>query len=309
MISLFLLVSQIDDLIAAGFTTIRVYTDPSSTGTFTTLDGTLALVADQESYVYVDANGTTALWYKTAYYGLSVGETDKSDAIRGGQISSYATVPELRDFVGKELTESDLEIQLSLDAASAVIDAYTNHKDGFISDDVASARYYAGSGLSFQFIDECVVITEVAAKESIADTTYTAWASDDWIPFSGDTEWPNFNGLPYDAIMTSAVGDQRIFPSGRTTFLRGFTPDVSSIRQLPMVRITAKWGYSVEPPANVKLACIAQAARWFKRGQSAWADSMASPETFGTLVYRKPLDPDIQMMLTNARLVKPMTGR
>lgn len=309
MISLFVLVSNVNDLIAAGFTSIKVYTDTSSSGTFTTLDGTLTLVADQVSYVYIDVDGTTSTWYKTSYFGVTPGETTKSDAQRGGQIYTYATVQELRGFVQKELTESDVEISLSLEAASAVIDGFTNHKDGFVSDDDASARYYPGSGMTFQLIDECTSITEVASKDSIADTTYTAWTTDDWIAFSGDPEWPDFNSLPYDGLMCSGSGTQHIFRSGKVATLRGFSQDYDSFRQLPMIKVTARWGYSVEVPPMVKLACLAQASRWFKRGQSAWADALSSPDTFGQLVYRKALDPDIEMMLRNARLVKPVTGR
>ena len=73
MIRLFVVVEEITAVMDAGYTVIRVYTDTSSSGDFTTLDGTITLVAGQESYEYTDLEGVAATWYKTAYYGTTAG--------------------------------------------------------------------------------------------------------------------------------------------------------------------------------------------------------------------------------------------
>jgi len=70
------------------------------------------------------------------------------------------------------------------------------------------------------------------------------------------------------------------------------------------VSVTANWGYAFHVPAAIKEACIGLSARWFKQGQSAWADTMASPE-LGQLIYQRE-NQDIKMMLM--RYVKPAIG-
>ncbi len=64
---LFITVEDVSAVIAAGYTIIRVYTDTSETGTFVTLDGSLTLVAAQQSYEHTDLHGATATWTSTAY--------------------------------------------------------------------------------------------------------------------------------------------------------------------------------------------------------------------------------------------------
>ena len=60
--------------------------------------------------------------------------------------------------------------------------------------------------------------------------------------------------------------------------------------------MTARWGNSENVPDDVKQACIIQAARWWKRGQTGFADSTASPE-LGELRYAKKLDPDVEAIV------------
>jgi len=77
---------------------------------------------------------------------------------------------------------------------------------------------------------------------------------------------------------------------------------------VPTVQITARWGFATEVPIDIKEAAIMQAARWYKRLQSAMADVLASGE-LGQLLYRKSLDPDIRRLLVDGRYVKPVVGR
>ncbi len=55
------------------------------------------------------------------------------------------------------------------------------------------------------------------------------------------------------------------------------------------------------PPELVKQATIAQALRWFKRGQQAFTDTGGIVE-LGTLLYTKKLDPEIETMLLDSGL-------
>ena len=227
---------------------------------------------------------------------------------------SYATAAELRLQINTNSTDGsygNTPLQVILDAVSNLIDMACNRPDGFIADTTASARLYAGGGGTVQDIDECVAITAVAVKDSPTDTTYTAWASGDYIKFSGDPIDPDFNGLPYTGLIVDPTGDESHFTSGRFTQTRGFRPDADELqtRGTPTVQVTAKWGYSVDAPAIVKQVCLIQSARWLKRGLSSHADMMASPD-LGTLQFVKAtLDNDLTAILERARLVRPAVGR
>jgi len=317
MNTLNILVDLITEVMAAGYTTIRVYTDTAETGSFATLAGTVALVSGKESYEFVDTTGTPGgTWYKTTYYGTSPGESAKSAALLGGRNTSYASVREFKAQIEKVGDTKDVEIQAILDAATQAIDRICNRKDGFVAAPNPTARTFPGSGTFVQYIDQFVAVSLVEVKSSPSSSTWDTWSVNDYVPFSGDEVSPNFNPLPYgpySALMVTATGTSRIFTSGLFSNQIGFRSDMSRLsnnslgRNLPTVRVTARWGFADVVPPVIKQACLTQAARWWKRGSSAWNDSMASGDT-GAVTYRKAIDPDVQMMLMNGRMVKPAIG-
>lgn len=221
---------------------------------------------------------------------------------------AYASAQDLRSQINKLSTTSDIDLTSMLSAAERVINGFCNRPDGFISLTTATSRLYAGTGRAYMSIDECTSITLVEVKDTATASSYTSWVAGDWIPFSGDYKDPNFNRLPYTILMIDPTGDQVAFTGGRYTGQRGFSPEIDRNRGVPTVRVTAKWGYSVAVPADIKEACIMQAARWYKRLEGAMSDALASSE-LGTLLYRQVLDPDIKMILVNGRYVKPAVGR
>lgn len=221
----------------------------------------------------------------------------------------YATVTEVKTNIGKTGAEDDVNLAVVLDAAEAAIDRICNRLDGFKALTTATARVFFGLGKPFQFIDECVAITTVAVKDSPTDSTYTAWAAADWVAFSGDPQYPDFNGLPYTGVMVDPGGDFSVFISGKFSSRKGFSQDLDVTfvpRQIPTVKVTARWGYSVAAPAQVKLAAIALTARWWKRGKGSWQNAVQSAD-FGTMNFDNE-DKDIMMMLKGAGLVKPHIG-
>lgn len=226
-------------------------------------------------------------------------------------MTSYASIAELKlqiDKTGSTGTGDPANLQLLLDGATDAINALCNRPDGFVALSVGAARVYNGEGGPYQWIDECISISLVEVKDSPTDTTYATWAASDWIAFSGDPDAPDFNRLPYTALMVTPNGSFSHFVSGRFTTRRGFMPDTTVTRGTPTVRVTAKWGYASVVPPRVKEACLVQAARWYKRGESSWADAMA-PANFGTLMFTKVLDPDVESMLIRGRLIRPAIGR
>ena len=306
MIRLFVTVDEITAVMAAGYTVVRVYTDTSSTGDFTTLDGTITLAAATVSYEYTDLDGTNATWYKTCYYGVGPGQGDKSDARKGDTSEAYATVDELRAEMDKTSTASDLTLARLLDSATTSINDTCNRPDGFVSIPVATARIYAGSGKPFQRIDECTSFTTVAVKDSVTDTSYTAWTTADWIGFRGDPRFPNFNRAPYTGLMVDPTGDESIFTSGAYTTKAGFRPTTDVFRGVPTVQITAKWGYATTVPHDIKEICIEQAARWYKHLEAAGSGLTADSE-LGQLNTGK-LDADLISRLRTRRYIKATVG-
>ena len=217
---------------------------------------------------------------------------------------AYATAAQFRDFIGKTSGTDDVAILACINAASNAIDSHCNRPDGFVADDSASARVYPGRGLDYQYIDECVEITQVAVKDSPSDDDYTAWDVTDWIAFSGEPKNPDFNRLPYHAIMIAANGSYGVFTDGEYIVRAGFSRPKELRRRVPTIQVTAKWGYATECPDAIYTATVAQASRWWKRFKSGGFSDATVSSDMGTLAFQlrgKALDPDIAMMLTHLK--------
>jgi len=220
----------------------------------------------------------------------------------------YCTAAEVRAQMGNKLGQADdLLIGVMIQACARAINSLLGKPLGFIAEATASARIYPGSGMPYQYIDECISITSVAVKDSVTDSTYTAWTTGDWIAATGDPAYPDFNTLPHDLLLIAPGGNESWLTSGAYCGLNGFTPLHGGATSAPTLQVTAKWGYAATIPADIKQATIAQTARWYKRSEAAWEDVTARREE-GQLVYRE-LDPDIQAILLQGRYWKPALGR
>jgi len=201
----------------------------------------------------------------------------------------YATVPQLRAQIDRDSAADDAVLLQILAGATVNIDRAVNHYlpglEYYQAPAVASARPYAGNGKRWQRIDASIAITAVAVKDAWDSTTYTAWAAADWLGYSGSFEHPKFADLPYTGLMVTPDGAYSIF----TKSYAG-----------PTVQVTARWGYSATPPADIAEACVMQSARWYKRLQGAMADALANGE-LGMLLYQQSLDPDIRRLLVDGR--------
>jgi hypothetical protein len=213
---------------------------------------------------------------------------------------TYATPAELRNQMDKTGTSgsgADANLNIVLEGVSQAIDRYFNRPNGwFVAQAVASARTYPGSGKSYQLIEECVAITAVAVKDSPSDSAYTSWAVADYVTFTGDPRFPDFNSLPSTGLMVDPNGHYSVFTSG-------LYPRRVAV---PTVQVTARWGFALTCPPVLKQATLALAARWFKEGQGAWSDTLASAD-FGGLIY-KAQNADIKLMLDQTRFHKPALG-
>lgn len=222
---------------------------------------------------------------------------------------AYATEAELRDMmdkVGVTGSGSDENLAMILEGVSNLIDRFFNRPEGWFQAGTATTRLYPGSGLGYQLIDECIEVTLVETKASASDTTYESWAGADWEAFTGDPKFPNYNDLPYTGLMAAAGGTYTVFSDGYTSGRSGFREVMDVGRKVPTVRVTARWGYAAQAPGLIKQATLALGARWFKQGQGAWTDTLASAD-FGGMIYRAQ-NADIKTMLESSRFWRPAMG-
>ena len=279
---------DITEILAAGYTVIRIYTDSAEDGAFTTLDGTETLVANTTGYSYADTDGTSATWYKTAYYGATPGESDKSDAQQGGTVDAYCSALDVRKelaagsgsaAIGQEHEDALWDMCVE---ASRLIDDEKQLESGSYNATASAARYFYGNGRERLAIDCAVSISEVAVEET--DGTYTVWASTDYFtwPYSGN-----------EAIRRLDVNDKS--DGSKSVWTRG----------PKRVKVTAVWGVSATPPSVIVRACKTQVARWYKRAMTGWQDAGGMAE-MGTLTYTKSLDPLVQEIL---RVAPPRRAR
>jgi len=67
------------------------------------------------------------------------------------------------------------------------------------------------------------------------------------------------------------------------------------------VRVKGVFGYSIEPPETIQMACKIQASRWFMRAKGGFEDAQASAAV-GQMFYTKELDPDVKTILDSYRV-------
>lgn len=99
---------------------------------------------------------------------------------------------------------------------------------------------------------------------------------------------------------TVRIGTEQLYITGISTdtltFERGMNGTVA------VAHTAADVIYICLYPEPIKLACLIQAMRWWKRKDSAFQDMVGSAET-GTLIYSKPLDADVKMLLSSYKRV------
>jgi len=225
-------------------------------------------------------------------------------------LTSYASLTEIKAAIDRTGSGDDTRLTALLKTASRAVDGFCNRPDGFRATSDLQVRRYPGSGGTVQWIDECVAISLVEVKEGASDDDYTAWGSGDWLAGRGDPlTRPDFNTTPYEWLMVDPTGDEDHFTSGQYSGRRGFQPSTNGgrTRSVPTVRVTARWGYADANLGPIKEATIIIAARMYKRGQSAYADTLASGE-MGQLMYRKVIDPDVAMLLKEGHFIRPSVG-
>ena len=137
-------------------------------------------------------------------------------------MSLYTDETSIKNYLLTDIDPSfDAQIVDWITSISAHIEQYTNRI--FIADSAASTRLYEGQRSNKLIIDDCVAVTLVEKGDTYGETFASILTTD-------------FQILPYNSLPINAIGLKR------------------QIWDRGVHRITAKWGYSVACPADIKYA-------------------------------------------------------
>lgn len=187
---------------------------------------------------------------------------------------------ELRITDADETAHTDLAVQ----AASSWITAYCERD--FNRAATATPRTFVHRGGDSVWVDDFHTESGlIVATDDTADGTFTtAWATSD------------FELLPLNGIMSGQSG----WPYTRLRAVGSMAFPYHQERAL--VRVTAQWGWPAVP-ASVKKATLIQAARLYKRRDSA--DGVLGGSDFGPVRVGTRIDPDVEALLAPFRKYLP----
>lgn len=291
---IYVTVPDIVQAIGQSYNQIRIFTDTSTTGDFTTVDGTITLVSGQTGYIYYDSDAASTTYYKAALYKstATVATGTKSDYRLYDTCAAYIMAHDVR----RELASGDSDTEAigaehehdlwqMCAAISRAVDRHKRVEAGAYEATTSAIRYFSSRGGVTQDIDPAVSVSAVAVEET--DGTYTTWTAE-----TDYFTWPyaaSSIGEPIRRIEVNLKSD-----STKSSFTAG----------QKRTKVTGVWGITATPPEEVQRACRIMAARWYKRAQQGWQDTGANPE-FGALNYTKSIDPEAERILAG---VFPHTG-
>ena len=181
---------------------------------------------------------------------------------------AYASLAELRDWVGIPVadTADDTKLTLALAAAEEQVNAYTGRR--FTAEGSASVRYYRALTGSVVDIDPLATTTDLAvALDRDGDGTFEETLTLD----------THYRFSPYNAAVVGQPWSQLVALTG-TTFP---TED-------RRIKVTGRFGYAAVP-ASVKQATLIQAAFIWKRKDAVFGVA-GSPEFGNELRVESALD-------------------
>ena len=195
----------------------------------------------------------------------------------GATSTRYATVAELKVWLGITDATDDTALGSVLDAASRQIDEDTGRF--FYQTAAGTVRYYTATNTGYVLIDDCVSLTAMAT-DGDGDRTYEdTWAVTDYdlLPENALAD-----GRPYDTLAVSPSGSYRL-PTG--------------VRK--GVKLTGTWGWA-SVPDRIHQACLIKAAWLFKRRDSPLG--VAGSSDVGIMRVGR-WDPDYDKLIETYRLI------
>jgi hypothetical protein len=216
--------------------------------------------------------------------------------------TTYGTVAQLvarTNLLGALTISQETTMEEILEAASRAIDRFCRRETEFVDTGVATVQYFTADGKNYLRVPQYLEIDEVAVKSSITATEFTVWTKEssylagdgDWYGAHGDPDNPVF-APPGNLIIVSPTGSYAVFPDGDGA---------------PVVKVTAVWGFSDAVPADIREACLMQAARWMKQFQGSMSTELGTVD-LGAIQYRRRLSSDVCQILIDGCWVLPLYG-
>jgi len=189
---------------------------------------------------------------------------------------SYATLAEFKSAIGIASTDTadDTPLQSVLDATDALIDLYTDRKQGFGT--ATETRYYNATEWEYTIVDDLVSITTLTTDDNGDGTYPTTWtAGTDYNLAPGNAA---LDGWPYTQIDVSV------------TYPRNFPRDVYR-----GVKVVGVFGWPAVPPAVKQAALIQAGAVWSSRTSPFGV--IGGEALGGILRQTRALHPEAQVLL------------
>lgn len=189
----------------------------------------------------------------------------------------YATLAELKGYVGITDTADDVTLQLALDAAALQVDQFCDRT--FAADASPTVRYYSPTDPGRLDIDPISTLTGlIVATDENGDGTY-------------ETTWTINTDYRVEPVNAGAAGQPWTWLTALGT--RWFP----RLQYRPGVSVTARFGWpGGVAPAAVKQATLLQASRLWKRKDAPFG--VAGSVEFGSeLRLLAKLDPDVESLL------------
>jgi hypothetical protein len=157
-------------------------------------------------------------------------------------MKGYCSIKNIEDYL---LTDIDLNFQASVEGFIESIEALIDQETGrsFVADEDASARYFHGTGSTFLKIDDCVDVEKVEYGDTYGDS-FVEVEEDDYILVPR-------TGVPIKGI-----------------YLKNDYWQVGQSNH----KITARWGYSEEAPADIRFVATVLVAGIIKNNMKNKGD-------------------------------------
>ena len=251
-------------------TVVLAVTDPSGTASTPSVTHTTTGTYDA---AFTLTSAGTWFWVWTVSGAVVDVENGTIQAANPGP-ATYATLPELKSYLGITDTAQDAQLFDSLVTASRGIEHVCGRR--FYPDSAATSRVFVPRNAKLAKVDDFWTTTGLIVKVDTGDdgtfaTTLT----------SSDYELQPFNG-----INDGEPG----WPYYRINYVTSVWP--CSNRRVATVQVTAKWGWAAVP-GPIKQACVYLAEETFKLKGSPFG--VAGFDQFGPIRMRD--NPKVMSML------------
>lgn len=248
-------VLNLDGTLYSAFATTDV-AETATPGTYRKTDGVIA--PDAGAYIIF---GTLATDYAETVVDPA------SDATTPATTPAYASLAQLKAYLGITDTVDDDTLNAMLATAGAQIEAYC-HRAFY---QTTATRCFTARDATTCMIDDLTTLTTLATDDA-GDRTYSgAWSSTEY-------DLCPYNAAPYNPYTKlQAIDSARAFPT-----------------RLRAVRVTALFGWPATPQPIIT-ATIIQSARLFKRRDAPFG--IAGSPTVGQFYAIAPIDPDVRALI------------